>query len=73
MRLRDISKKLNSSLEMRMLVTHVTELSNADLISVDDIDLTAQQKLQLDDFIQQRLNGRPISKIIGFSFLILSG
>lgn len=48
-----------------MLVRHVTGLSDADLITNDDIALTATQKTQLDDYIAQRLKGRPVSKIIG--------
>lgn len=66
MRLHDISKKLNSSLEARMLVKCVTGLSDADLITSDDsIVMSDEQKKRLEDYVQQRLNGRPISKIIG--------
>lgn len=66
MLLSDISKKLNSSLEARMLVKHISGLSDADLISNNDITLTTAQNKQLNDFIAQRLGGRPISKIIGY-------
>ena len=65
MRLRDIIKQLNSSLDARILVKQVTNLSDADLIAVDTIELTDTQHKQLGDFIIQRLDGRPISKIIG--------
>jgi release factor glutamine methyltransferase len=66
MRLNDIKRQLNSSLEARMLIKHVTGLNDADLISMDSITLSEQQKSQLDDMIAQRLKERPISKIIGY-------
>ena len=65
MKLHDISKQLDSSLDARLLLKHVTGLSDADLIGLSDIPLNEDQKALLDDFILQRLNGRPISKIIG--------
>ncbi len=65
MRLRDISKQLNSSLEARMLVKHITGLSDANLIGMNELPLSESQTAQLNDFIAQRLNGRPVSKIIG--------
>lgn len=65
MKLIDISKQLNSALEARILVQHVTGLSDADLITMDDIPLNDEQAMLLNDFIQQRLNGRPVSKIMG--------
>ena len=49
-----------------MLVKHITGLSDADLIGNDLVELSKNQQLQLDDFITQRQNGRPISKIIGY-------
>ena len=66
MRLREISKQLNSSLDARILVKHVTGLSDADLISIDDLPLTESQHVQLQDCIKQRLDGRPVAKIIGY-------
>ena len=60
-----IAKQLNSSLEARMLVKHVTSLSDADLITNDEIALTDVQRIELDNMIAQRLAGRPVSKIIG--------
>lgn len=60
-----IGKKLNSALEARMLIRHVTGLSDADLITMNSIELNENQKATLDNMISQRLNGRPISKIIG--------
>ena len=48
-----------------MLVQHVTGLSDADLITNNDILLTNYQQLKLDNAIAQRLKGRPVSKIIG--------
>jgi release factor glutamine methyltransferase len=65
-KLREISKKLNSPLEARMLIKHITGLSDADLIGMDSISLTDTQKEWLDNAIKQRLNSRPISKIIGY-------
>jgi release factor glutamine methyltransferase len=65
MRLRDISKQLNSSLDARILVKHVTGLSDADLIGMDALTLTESQDIQLQNFIEQRLTGRPVAKIIG--------
>lgn len=66
MRLREISKQLNSSLDARMLVKHVTGLSDADFIGMDDIPLTESQYVQLQNFIEQRISGRPVAKIIGY-------
>ena len=65
MKLRDIAQKLNSSLDARMLVKAVTGLSDTDLIGLDVIPLTTEQSAILDDFIAQRLNHRPVAKIIG--------
>ncbi len=48
-----------------MLVRHITDLNDADLIGSETIDLSKDQKAQLNDYIKQRLAGRPISKIIG--------
>ncbi len=48
-----------------MLVSHVTGMSDADLITVDDIPLSDEQLTLLNDYIEQRLLGRPVSKIIG--------
>jgi len=48
-----------------MLVKHITSLNDADLISMNDILLSEEQENQLNDLVKQRLNGRPISKIIG--------
>ncbi len=48
-----------------MLLKHVAGLSDADLIGSNEIDLSPQQQSRLDGFIEERLQGRPISKIIG--------
>lgn len=65
MKLRDVAQKLNSSLDARMLVKAVTGLSDADIIGMDAIPLTTEQFATLEDFIAQRLNRRPVAKIIG--------
>ena len=64
-KLREISQKLNSPLEARMFIKHITNLTDSDLIGMDTIPLTQEQRETLDDFIGQRLKGRPVSKIIG--------
>jgi len=66
MNLRDLSLKLSSSLEARILVKHITTLSDSDLIGVDNISLDEAEESWLNHAIEQRLNGRPISKIIGY-------
>jgi len=48
-----------------MLIKHITGLTDADLITTENIALSDEQSVLLNDYIQQRLNGRPISKIIG--------
>jgi release factor glutamine methyltransferase len=65
MKLNEITQHLNSGLDARMLVKAVTGLTDADLIGADDIELSPAQKTQLDGFIAQRLNHRPVAKIIG--------
>jgi release factor glutamine methyltransferase len=65
MNLSVLSKKLHSSLEARILLSHITGLSETDLITTDSINLDEKQKKNLDDMILKRLNGRPLSKIIG--------
>ena len=65
MNLHDIAKKLGSSLEARMLLRHVTGLSDAEFITKDVIPLTHSQKIQLEECIAQRLQKKPIAKIIG--------
>ena len=66
MNLHNISKILGSSLEARILLKQITGLSDADLITTEAINLDDDQKHLLDDSIEQRLNGRPLSKIIGY-------
>jgi len=65
MKCHDLTKRLGSSTESRMLLRHVIGLSDADLIIMDDIQMSEAQQAQLDDCIKQRLAGRPIAKIIG--------
>ena len=63
---RDIGKKLGSPLEARMLIQHITGLTDADIIASDTITLSREQYFLLENMIDQRLNGKPVSKIIGF-------
>jgi release factor glutamine methyltransferase len=65
MHLRDITQRIGSSLEARMLIKHHTDLSDSDLIGMNDIPLSNNQKQALELSIQKRLQGCPISKIIG--------
>ena len=48
-----------------MLVKHITGLTDADLISNQDLILTDNQTNLLNAMVSERLSGRPISKIIG--------
>ena len=66
MKLRDLAKQLSSNLEAWILIKHYTNLSDADLIGLNDIPLTSEQSTQLANAVDQRLQGRPISKIIGY-------
>lgn len=66
MKLQDLSKRLSSSLDARILIKHITGLSDSDLIGMTDIALSPEQKGRLDDYVAQRIKGRPISKIIGY-------
>ena len=66
MKTSEISKQLGSSLEARMLVKHITDLTDADIIASDTITLSQDQQRWLEKAIQRRLDGCPISKIIGF-------
>jgi release factor glutamine methyltransferase len=63
--LRYISKQLGSSLEARMMLKHITGMRDADLISNDSLNLTAEQHQKLESMLAERLKGKPLSKIIG--------
>lgn len=65
MKLHDLSKRLGSMLEARILVSHVTGFTDADIIAFHDIPLSPAQSDMLEKCIEQRLQGRPVSKITG--------
>lgn len=48
-----------------MLIKHVSGLRDADIIGAYAITLTESQHSELDEMVTQRLDGRPVSKIIG--------
>jgi len=66
MNLFEVSKRLGSSLDARIIIKHYTSLSDADLIGADDIQITPEQQSDIEQAIEQRLGGRPVSKIIGY-------
>lgn len=65
MKFQDITRQLPSTLEARILIKHITGLSDSDLITLDSIPFTPDQFAWLNDAISQCQNGRPVSKIIG--------
>lgn len=68
---REIVEKLkgagieSAALDARLLIKHVTRMSDADLIVNPNPELTAPQEARLKDMISLRLKGKPVSKIIG--------
>jgi len=48
-----------------MLITHITGLSDVDLIAEGIFSLSKAENKMLERYIQERLSGRPIAKIIG--------
>lgn len=49
-----------------MLIKHIANLDDSDLIGCDEVFLSTDQAQWLNQAITQRLTGRPIAKIIGY-------
>lgn len=52
-------------LEIRILLTHATQLSRVQLITQSERSLTNEETMQLDDLVQRRLAGEPIAYLVG--------
>jgi release factor glutamine methyltransferase len=52
-------------LEIRILLTHATQLSRVQLITQSERPLTNEEALRLDDLVQRRLAGEPIAYLVG--------
>ncbi len=55
----------NPSLDIRTIVKARLDLSDADLITQSDLDISEDDQKQLEADIKDRLAGKPVSKILG--------
>lgn len=56
-----------ASMEARWLLEHLTELDHSGLISKADRCLSAVAQARLDELLTERLAGRPIGRVLGWS------
>ena len=66
--LKDISKILRHDFgkqEAKMIIEHVTGLTESDFISKPDTSINDAQRKQIDNIIERRVAGEPLTRILG--------